>query len=120
MIISYVFVCDVGYPKKDMCFYSFINYVFYRGFSPFFKRNSIKILVEFLVYVILISLIILYICLYSDFKWVMIINSALRVLERHSKKLGSTQGNTTVVTCLTPRLWRDKLTKREKERRDTN
>ena len=39
----------------------------------------------------------------------MIINSALRVLERHYKKLGLTQGHTIVVTCPTPGLGRDTI-----------
>ena len=38
----------------------------------------------------------------------MCINSVLRVLERHYRKLGPTQGHVIVVTCLTSRLGRDK------------
>ena len=49
------------------------------------------------------------IIIYSDFKWMMIISSALRVLGRRSMKLGLTQGHAIVVMCSTFVLGRDKF-----------
>ena len=58
-----------------------------------------EILIGLLFYIILISLIILYMYMYVVFKWVMIINNALQVIERRFRKLGLIQGHTTVITC---------------------
>ena len=92
----------------EYMFYNFYKLYFsYTWFSPFFKRNSTEILVGFLFYVILISfmfLYLIYVYIYSNFKRMMIINSALRVLGRRSRELDPIQGHATVVTCPTPGL----------------